>query len=133
MKKILLMICIVLTSSVYANEFAAGLILGTPTGLSGKFQKNDRNAFQIDFSTSYSTLDYLWYDDRNFDVDEIDWFYGVGAVLKNNGAGARAVSGIEYDIKDYPFHLLGNLSYSLLAEKKLSQYIGIAIGARYDF
>lgn len=128
----ILVILLLFTTTAFAKEFAAGLILGTPTGLSGKYQETDRNAYQLDFSTGYAAIDYLWYDSRNFDVDELKWFYGAGAVA-TKGIGARGITGVEYNLKDIPFHLLGNISYAVISEKNLSQYVGIAFGARYDF
>ena len=43
--------------------------------------------------------------------------------------GVRGVTGVEYDLKDYPFHLLGNVSFAVANGTQL----GAVVGARYDF
>jgi len=132
MKLILILLCLVFTGNLFAKDYAAGFILGTPTGLTGKYQKTDRNAFQLDLAEGYAALDYLWYDDRSFNIREISWFYGAGAVVFD-GVGARGITGVEYNVKDSPFHLLANASYTIVSERDISHYLGIAVGARIDF
>ena len=116
------------TSTLFANEFALGVVVGTPTGLSGRYKLSTSNIVQTDISSAYSSVDYMWLDGRNFDVVGLNWLYGVGAVANKN-IGVRGLTGVEYDLKDYPFHLVGNVSFTIANGTQ----VGAAVGARYDF
>ena len=133
MKK--LMICAFILSSTissFASEYSLGVVLGNPTGLSGKYKLSEKNQLNTDLSAGYSTLDYMWKDKRNFDVQGLNWLYGAGAVIKK-GIGARVLTGVEYDIKQYPFHLMANISFAIINSDDFKTHLGMALGARYDF
>ena len=129
MKKLLLASLLISFSTfTFASDFSLGVVAGTPTGLSGKYQLTDDNNLQADLSTSYSAIDYVWIDGRNFDVDGLNWLYGVGAVVNKN-VGVRGVIGAEYDLADAPVHFFGNVTLAIADGSQA----GIAVGARYDF
>jgi hypothetical protein len=127
-KLLLAFLLLSFTSTLLAKEFALGIVVGTPTGLSGKYTLSTSNIVQADISGGYSSVDYMWIDHRNFDVDELKWLYGIGAVINKN-PGMRAVTATEYNLKGYPFHLIGNLSFTVAN----GTHVGVAGGARYDF
>ena len=129
MKKLLL-VCLLLSfaTTSFASDYSLGVIVGTPTGLSGKYQLSSSNVIQADLSGGYSSVDYMWIDGRDFDVDGLSWLYGVGGVVNKN-VGVRGVTGVEYDLNDYPFHFFGNLSFTVTDGTQ----IGVALGARYNF
>ena len=134
MKNLILILIIVLATSVHSasSDFSLGVVLGTPTGLSGKYKLENSAFLQADVSTSYATLDYMLLDGRDFDVKNLRWLYGGGAVAGEN-FGARGVTSVEYDLPDYPFHGFANVSMALVSDKSIKSILGFALGARYDF
>ena len=125
---ILLPLFFLFSTSAFSSDFALGVVLGIPTGLSAKYDLSKSNIIQVGVSGAYSSVDYMWIDDRNFDVSGLTWLYGAGAVVAKN-IGVRGVTGVEYDLKDYPFHLQGNVSFAIANGTQL----GAVVGARYDF
>lgn len=133
--KILILTILCLSSfSVFseASDFSLGVVLGTPTGVSGKYSLSDDNFLHADLSTGYSAIDYMWQDARNFDVENLKWLYGLGAVVRN-GFGARGITEVEYHIPEYPFHGFANISMAVVSNKDIKSVLGFALGARYDF
>ncbi len=102
------------------GPFGLGLIIGSPTGISGKLYLNRRNA--VDFAVGGAFLnrrglhahaDYLWHplmlaDDEAF---FLPLYVGIGARVLDHGygkddddfhLGARAPVGILFDFKQIP-------------------------------
>ena len=134
MKMFLTMMIILFSvgASAAPSDFSLGIVLGTPTGLSGKYKLRESRYLQADLSVGYSALDYMVLDPRNFDVPNLRWLYGGGAVAGEK-FGARGVTSVEYDLPDYPFHGFANISMSLVSDKSIKSILGLALGARYDF
>jgi len=132
MKYILVLVSLVSFSS-YAGSYSLGGVIGTPTGLSAKYEMNDVNSLQADLSSLYSALDYTFKNDYHFNIKNASWHNGAGLIVKD-GLGVRGITSLEYDIEDIPFHAFGNLSFNLHNnDGALSTFIGLAIGARYNF
>lgn len=134
MKSISIIMCLVFSSSAFSNmrDLSLGIVLGTPFGISAKYELSEENSIYADVSTGYSALDYMWLDPRNFDVKNLRWLYGLGGVV-GNGIGARGVTGVEYEVPDYPFHAMANISMALVKDKDVKSILGVALGARYEF
>lgn len=125
---ILFFTTILFSFSLFASDYSLGFVLGTQGGLSGKYQISDRNQVQADLSGSFGAVDYLWIDERNFNVKELSWLYGAGVVSKSS-IGIRGLTGAEYKFDSVPFHAFGNVSYTFANKSSL----GVAVGARYEF
>lgn len=97
-----------LASGVHAkNKNAAGIVLGNPSGLSGKFFLSDKNAVDmvigLDKSMSVQA-DYLWHDFEAFKVNEglMPLYYGAGILVTDKGLYAQGKIGIEYLFETNP-------------------------------
>jgi hypothetical protein len=95
-----------------------GIIIGEPTGLSGKFWTSERNA--VDVGVAWSFLhegsfhlhaDYLWH---SFDVfksrQPIALFYGIGGRMKASNShggilGVRGTIGLDYLVEEAPIDI----------------------------
>jgi hypothetical protein len=87
---LILFILIIQTYSSYAQgpyqkKFGFGIILGEPTGLTGKYWINFQNAFEFNIGTSYFgrpriDFNYLWHFNA-FRSSIVKLYAGPGAVL----------------------------------------------------
>lgn len=145
-----LIIMLILISSfpLIAQEHGVGfgIMIGEPTGLSGKFWLDDSKA--LDFGLAYSLFhsqssislhcDYVMH---NFDMIKSDYklpvYYGFGGRLHSNNQktyiGARGVAGLLYIDNKYPIDAFIEIApvFNLLPETSL--HLDFAIGARYYF
>jgi hypothetical protein len=137
-----------------AREFGLGIIIGDPTGLSGKYFLAPENA--IDFAVGLGLLhgkhlaihaDYLWH----FQLDEwssgrFDLYAGVGPKLgiRDKGGrgrggdgsvllGARAPLGVAVMFLEAPFDVFVEVAAGLWIVEKVDFDLDAAIGARYWF
>ena len=134
MKKFLYLVLMLVSQHAVStvNDLSLGVVLGMPTGLSGKYKFKNDQYLQSDLSTNYATLDFMLLDGRDFDIPNLRWLYGGGAVAGKN-FGARGVTSVEYDLPEYPFHGFASISMSLVSDKNIKSILGLALGARYDF
>ena len=98
----------VLAASACAqNRHEAGIVLGNPSGFSGKFFLNDKNAIDVvaglDRGMSVHT-DYLWHDFEVFEVNEgaMPLYYGVGVLFTDKGFYLQGKIGLEYLFETNP-------------------------------
>lgn len=113
------------------EDRSIGLILGSQNGLSGKYDfKRDGHieSIQADIASGYSTFDYMRKDRHSFRRDFLKWYYGPGVVIKKS-LGIRAATALEYNIEEYPIHVVGKLSFAFVDGTEL----GVGLGVRYDF
>ncbi|MAF90258.1 MAG: hypothetical protein VX583_01705 [Bdellovibrionota bacterium] len=110
------------------SDLSAGLVLGTPTGLSAKYQLNSLNHVQADIGTNYFAADYMWRHRYKFSVPNLTWFYGAGVAYKEE-IGGRVLASIEYQIDNSPFTAFANTSFTLTDKARP----GIALGCRFHF
>ena len=138
-----------LTKTTIAQDrgLGLGIILGEPTGISGKYWLNESNA--VDFGIAYSFVgssssaslhaDYLYH---LFNAIESDYilpvYYGFGGRLRTNedsevGLGARGVIGVALFSERYPLDFFFEIApvFQLIPETELNFDVGI--GARYFF
>lgn len=121
------LIIILTTSQTYARSFGVGAILGSPTGLSGKYFLGNNAA--VDAAFSYSSNEVVIYGDylkhfpgafraRNAFISSLNPYVGIGPVIafgdkdKNKhfidddedsfGIGARIPLGVEWMANEIP-------------------------------
>lgn len=128
------------------NKFGLGVMLGAPTGFSGKYWLNEENA--LDFGLAYSFVetnnalsihaDYLYHDARWFPrFDRLDFYYGFGARIRSNNdqtsLGIRGVAGLALMLKEAPVDIFIEIApvFKLIPSTALN--MDAAIGARYYF
>ncbi len=127
--------------------FGAGIILGEPTGFSGKYWLSSSNA--VDFALAYSFIgkhsafsihaDYLYHQFDIFHTQErIVLYYGFGGRLRlvnndKNGLGARGVVGLAWLSNKFPADVFFDFApvFTLLPTTALN--LDLAIGARFYF
>ncbi|MEW6506423.1 MAG: hypothetical protein AB1432_01625 [Bacteroidota bacterium] len=130
-----------------STGFGIGLMVGEPTGISGKYWISNENAF--DFGLAYSFVqkhsavsihaDYLYHA---FDVIKSDYrlpvYYGFGARIRfvnnsDNSLGARGVVGIAWLNDKLPIDIFFEVVpvFNLIPSTALN--LDIALGARYYF
>jgi len=143
-----------------AHKFGLGLVVGSPSGLTGKYYTGGRrNAIEGTVAVSpgyhgpgggiYLHGVYLWHPsvlatEPGF---VLPWHAGVGAFLAdnydtwwrdwNNGTavGARGVIGLDFDLEDIRLQISGDLALNLGVHSTwgLVYDPGISVGARYFF
>jgi len=152
MLKKLLILLIVGTSFIlaegtgYQKKFGLGIMLGEPSGLSGKYFLNKTNA--IDFGLGYSIatkgkmvlyVDYLYHSEGLFNTDEnIILHYGFGGKIKtysnkDDVFGIRGVIGLTWSPTQIPFVAFFEVApvFNLLPSTKLE--LDASVGGRYYF
>jgi len=143
----LLLIVLVNTTSAQDKGFGIGVMIGEPTGFSGKYWTSSNNAF--DFGLAYSFVqkfsalsihaDYLYHA---FNVIKSDYrlpvYYGFGARIRfvnnsDNSLGARGVVGIAWLNDKFPLDVFFEVVpvFNLIPSTSLN--LDIALGARYYF
>lgn len=140
-------------ASAEGGPFGLGLILGSPTGFSGKLYLNRKNA--IDFALGFAFLnrrgvavhaDYLWHpvmlatDEAFF----MPLYFGVGARLLDHDRGnddddfhlgARVPVGILFDFKTVPIDVFLEVALVIDIIQDHGDVIDLnaGVGARYYF
>ena len=136
-----------------ANEGQLGFILGSTTGLSGKYDLGGARA--IDAALAYSLdglyglsfhADYLLNPARIISVDKIsplNLYYGVGIRLieyrdrarlnGNTRLGVRVPIGLFYRTGDPALELFGELAPILDVTPRTDVYIDAGLGVRFIF
>ena len=149
LNKILLIftLFIILTSTLNAQQtgFGLGLILGEPTGLSGKYWISPWTAIDGAFAWSIDKKsgvhlhsDYLWHDYRIISVikGKLPIYYGVGARVvfaTDNIFGVRGVAGLNYIFDGTPLDIFLEIVPILDIAPKAGFDFNGAIGIRYYF
>ena len=149
MKKPLLLfvlaILLQMTGNAQERGFGLGIILGEPTGVSGKLWTSGQNAF--DFAAAWSfqgdgnlllQADYVWHIFRLIPVPDgkLPFYVGVGGevILANDPViGVRVPLGLDYMFNNAPVDIFVELVPILrLAPSTDFDFAG-GIGARYWF
>lgn len=128
-----------------------GVVLGDPTGLSGRMGIDSKHSIEgaLAFSSSkYEGMHihgtYLWDRARSFSTHEgpIDLYYGLGARIisihqgKYDGdtaIGARAPLGLLYNFNNPDLELFGEISLALDLTPKIDVDLDLGIGLRIRF
>ncbi|MBI5216239.1 MAG: hypothetical protein HY960_10845 [Ignavibacteriae bacterium] len=126
--------------------FGLGIILGEPTGISGKYWLDERSA--IDGAVAWSFYrgssihihgDYLFHNRSAFETEEpLALYYGVGGRLKSGDKiqtqlGLRGVVGIDYLARTVPIDVFLELSPILDFAPATEFFFNAGLGARFFF
>lgn len=149
---LLLAVFFVNVTQAKADPLALGVIIGTQTGFSFKYNMSERRA--IDGAISYSSdndfgtaihADYLFDRARVFSADRsgpIDFYYGLGLRASNirRGSddgktliGVRAPFGLQYSIVNPNLDFFGELVPVLEVTPRSDVVVDAGIGLRYRF
>ena len=129
------------------NEMGLGIIVGAPTGVSGKVWKDDRHAMDAaigwslgDNESFYVHGDYLFQDPKQFAVSEgkMPYYYGLGARLRQDSGkdarlGVRAPLGLEYLLEDAPLDIFIEIALVVDLVPETEADLNAGIGVRYRF
>jgi len=141
-----MLIVALLTGTVFAQErgISLGIILGEPTGLSGKWMMSSRTA--VNGAAAWSLgqkdalhlhADYVFHNFAVFrdDVDNLSLYYGIGGRLlladKDNFFGARFPVGVEYTFSEIPLNAFFEFAPLLDLLPKTDFDLNAAVGVRY--
>ena len=131
------------------GDFGLGVIVGDPTGLSGKYMLATEHA--IDFAAGLGFLggdhwhvhaDYLWHMRvKKWPTTTLDVYLGAGPKLgikdkKGTGAvliGARGPVGISIGFLEAPFDVFVEVAAGLWIVDKVDLDVDAALGGRYWF
>lgn len=147
---ILVVIALILCSTLSQGQnkgFGAGIILGEPTGLSGKYWLSNRTA--VDAGLAWSFLkggslhihgDYLWhvFDALKIEKETIPLYFGLGGRLKLGGKdggrlGVRIVGGVDFLVHTVPLDIF--LEVAPIMDLVPATQLGLngGIGVRFFF
>lgn len=150
-KKILIGILFFLLVSSYSfarerknRNFGLGVVIGAPTGFTGKLWYNKTNAMQVNLAWAFSSdfqmnVDYLWHRDGIFKVPEgrMPLYFGPGlrAQFGRYGTtlGISGVIGFEYIFQKEPFEIFLELSPAVLIVPATTAVLDGGFGFRYYF
>lgn len=132
---------------VYAqfNGFGAGIIIGAPTGLSGKLWLSSKNAVDMGLGYSlgrrsalYIHADYLFHIQNVFNsTEKLPVHYGIGLKLESRdgeaGLGVRGVIGLNWIPRDVPAEIFFELAPVFHLFPSTSLGLDGGVGARYYF
>lgn len=136
-----------------AGDFGLGVMIGDPTGISGKVYRSKTHA--VDGAVSWALNgdyfylhgDHLWQKSAAFKLDRtaLDFFFGLGVRLafhdsstskttKNDFLlGVRGPVGLAYTFSDPRIELFGELALVMNLIKSTSVDFDGGLGARYYF
>lgn len=131
------------------QDYGLGIILGEPTGFSGKMWRTDKVAFGGAVAWSFTNDpsfhahgDILWHNwnilKDAFDVDSgrIPLYYGIGVKFKaedDTRLGTRFVLGASYMFEDAPFDIFLEIAPVMNISPETEARINAAVGTRFWF
>jgi len=133
------------------DDYAVGVILGDPTGLSAKMKLN--NEHSLDGALAYSSgrhhgtqihSDYLWDRARSWETTQgpLYMYYGLGGRLisytdkddhSQISLGPRGSLGLDFNIFNPNIELFGELALILEVVPSITADVDAGIGARIRF
>ena len=164
MKKVVLLLLLLLVGVAVAEarveepkyKYGIGIILGEPTGLTGKYWLNNKEAYDLSLSFRFSSYLYLSgaYLYHNYDVfrnlkdpGSAALYYGAGFRLIGDSEhhyrkhyendtydtlfGLRGTIGLSYLIPNHPFEVFLELSPIMNITPVTDLDFSIGVGARY--
>ncbi|MBU0475435.1 MAG: hypothetical protein KKF62_14905 [Bacteroidetes bacterium] len=151
MKQILIILLLLLavTKISFAQEsgLGVGIILGEPTGLSGKYWLDESTAADFGIATGlfgenagFSLhADYLYHNKNLVQLEyKLPVYYGFGVRMRfptksQLNLGVRGVVGIMLFIKQYPMDVFFEIAPSFRLLPTTGLNLDLAIGTRYYF
>lgn len=146
--RILFILMILFSISLYSQQsnLGVGVMVGQPTGLSGKYWVSESNAFAAGIGGHFIGpndglsihLDYLYHIDNTFQTNfRFPLYYGFGARIRTEsnkfGLGFRGVGGILFYPDSVPLDIFIELVPVFKLLPKTILEIDLALGARYYF
>ena len=130
-----------------SSGFGLGIMLGEPSGLSGKLWSGEKTAFDfgLAWSTSKNTgvavhADYIWHnvDMINVDKGALPFYYGIGVRYRSrddndDNIGVRIPLGLDYLFAQSAFDVFFEIVPILDLAPDTDFEINVAIGGRYFF
>ena len=146
-KFVTILFSLIIISSINAqsNGIGVGLIVGEPTGISGKYWTGSTTAFDAALAWSFVDenafqihADYLFHNIRLITISEgkLPFYYGIGARLKTANdikLGVRVPLGLAYLFQNVPIDIFIEVVPILDVIPKTDFQINAALGARYFF
>jgi hypothetical protein len=140
-----------MATAAHAEDYALGVILGDPSGLSGKAKQD--GAHSIDGALAYSSgkhhgmqfhADYLWDRARSWGTTQgpLDMYYGLGGRLisynddhdnSKLSIGPRGSLGLDFNINNPNLEFFGELALILEVSPEMTADLDAGIGARIRF
>ncbi|MFC1513784.1 hypothetical protein ACFL5P_02130 [candidate division KSB1 bacterium] len=139
---------LLLSTQAFAQRdgFGLGIVLGEPTGISGKFWQTQSTAINGAIAWAFGKedafhihADYVFHDFDRFEVDRgsMPFYFGIGGRIASNDVddyiGARFPIGIEYILEDNPLHVFFEIVpiFDIIPATDFDMNVGI--GIRYFF
>lgn len=136
--------------STLSRRLGLGLVIGKPTGISGKYWLTSKTAadaalaWELGPHSSLTLLTtYLVHEKAIFLVDKqpFDLYYGIGVIMSSREScksdclrmGPRAPLGLGYFFPKANIEVFSEISISLALIQSTEVDLGIGIGARYFF
>ncbi len=146
-KYILVFLVLIITPNTNAqsNGIGVGLIVGEPTGISGKYWTGSTTAFDAGLAWSFVDenafqihADYIFHNMRLITIPDgkLPFYYGIGARLKTATdvqLGVRVPLGLAYLFQNAPIDIFIEVVPILDLIPKTDFQISVALGARYFF
>ena len=143
--------CLFLTPLASRADSAVGIVLGDPTGVTGRMGLDDRHSVEAAvaytsgyYEGTYVRMTYLWDNARQFETnfDPLELYYGLGlrVITINHGRyngdiaiGPRAPIGILYNFTNPNIEVFGEISAAVDLSPKTEVDLDLGIGARVRF
>ena len=146
MKIILALACMLAAGSQAwaqtAGKLGAGVVLGSPTGITGKLWLDGSRAIDAGIGFDSNVLvygDYLWHSYSVFSQPaegKLPVYLGLGAQIgdsRHNNLGLRAVAGIAYWLPRNPVEIFFDLVPVIHLGENSGADLNASIGLRYYF
>ncbi len=151
---ILLLLALIGPSLSFANQnIGAGVIIGSPTGLSAKLKLQQNRAVDLAMAWDlgsqndfYIHSNYLIGKKRFLVIDQqpLEGFYGLGGSLRfhdpapgskddRNNFGIRVPVGLNYQIQSAPVEIFAEVALVVELIPSTGVHLNLGIGARYYF
>jgi hypothetical protein len=129
------------------GKLGFGVVLGAPTGLSVKYWRSQRIAYQGSIGAMFKGglmigADYLDHENA-LKMEDLPFYYGAGLFIGNAGIGGpdyshnklalgvRGVFGLDYLPREYPFDVAIELGPALLLTPDVG--IGVQLSVAFRF
>jgi hypothetical protein len=148
MRKIFIAILSFLSLSAFCapKDFGAGIMLGNPTGLNGKYWLSEEHAIDGGFGLSPGSgnhvslhSDYLWHKKDAFyfnDTQPLDLYYGLGARMEFDHdieVGVRVPVGLAYVVEEQGADMFAEIAPVIDFITRKGLELHLAFGARFYF
>ena len=151
--KFILLLCLAMIAAApfksSAEDIGVGILIGEPTGFTGKMWWNDTVAFDGGIAWSFANessfhvhSDVLWHNWNvlqeafEIEVGKLPLYYGFGGRLKisdNSRLGIRFVLGVSYVFEDSPVDVFAEMAPIMDIAPETSMTFNAGIGARIWF